>query len=374
MSEIADAVQIIRVSMDGLELAIKLGSGTVENIQKLLKFLHGMLAYEKHMGKTSMKKLLMRGGDLQVLQFKESDMKKVKRYAKKYGVLYTVLPNMGKDKDKVEILFHSEAVPRINLLMQKMKSDEMQLKSMDTYLKEAGDEELSKFDQYLHEQKQGNLDVHADENLDNLLAKVGRYAVERKSVSVDEVRQELAVESEKAEKALDKLKRIGVVGEPDQLGNYKVMMDKQSFEESIKRYQKLAERMRMIAASKNTNLVDIAISTKMIEQENVHAIKTRIPYTWGNRARYIWINKHDIVEINDGKTLLTYLDKEKDYKIYSKDNDVLTTLKGEELYKRSYSPVDKAVREKQEEINKQKEKLSEGLSNLFTEDVKTRER
>ena len=37
------------------------------------------------------------------------------------------------------------------------------------------------------------------------------------------------------------------------------------------------------------------------------------------------------MEIHNGKTLLTYLDKEKDYKIYSEDNRVLYTMKGEDL-------------------------------------------
>jgi hypothetical protein len=90
MSEIADAVQIIRVTLEGMEIAIRVGSGSLRTMQKVVKFLHGMLVYEKQMGKTTMKKLLMRGGDLQVLQFKKDDLKKVQKYAKKYGILYSV--------------------------------------------------------------------------------------------------------------------------------------------------------------------------------------------------------------------------------------------------------------------------------------------
>ena len=39
-----------------------------------------MLDYEKSLGKTSMRKLLMKGGDLQVLEFATADMKKVEKY------------------------------------------------------------------------------------------------------------------------------------------------------------------------------------------------------------------------------------------------------------------------------------------------------
>lgn len=80
MSEIADAVQIIRVTFDGVEVAMKVGSGSIKTMQAAVKFLYGMLNFEKQMGKTSMRKLLMRGGDLQVLQFDKSDLKQVRKY------------------------------------------------------------------------------------------------------------------------------------------------------------------------------------------------------------------------------------------------------------------------------------------------------
>lgn len=89
--EIQEAVQIIRVAYDGIEIAMKVGSGGIAAMQKAIDFLKGMLDYEKSLGKTSMRKLLLKGGDLQVLQFKTEDMRKVERMAKKYGILYSVL-------------------------------------------------------------------------------------------------------------------------------------------------------------------------------------------------------------------------------------------------------------------------------------------
>ena len=50
------------------------------------------------MGKTSMKQLLMRGGDLQVLEFNKEDMAKVQKLAKKYGILYSIMPDLEKSK------------------------------------------------------------------------------------------------------------------------------------------------------------------------------------------------------------------------------------------------------------------------------------
>lgn len=68
---------------DGIEIAMKVGSGGLGAMQKAIDFLKGMLDYEKSLGKTSMRKLLMKGGDLQVLQFETKDMKKVEKMAKK---------------------------------------------------------------------------------------------------------------------------------------------------------------------------------------------------------------------------------------------------------------------------------------------------
>ena len=100
--EIREAVQIIEVAYDGIEIAMKVGSGGIAAMQKAIDFLKGMLDYEKSLGRTSMRKLLMKGGDLQVLEFATADMKKVEKYAKKYGILYSVLPDADRKNGKTE--------------------------------------------------------------------------------------------------------------------------------------------------------------------------------------------------------------------------------------------------------------------------------
>ena len=53
--EIQEAVQIIRVAYDGIEIAMKVGSGGLGAMQKAIDFLKGMLDYEKSLGKTSVR-------------------------------------------------------------------------------------------------------------------------------------------------------------------------------------------------------------------------------------------------------------------------------------------------------------------------------
>ena len=48
--EIREAVQIIEVAYDGIEIAMKVGSGGIAAMQKAIDFLKGMLDYEKSLG------------------------------------------------------------------------------------------------------------------------------------------------------------------------------------------------------------------------------------------------------------------------------------------------------------------------------------
>jgi hypothetical protein len=352
MSDISDAVQIIRVGFEGMEIAMKVGSASIGTMQKTMKFIYGMLNFEKSMGKTSMKKLLMRGGDLQVLEFHKQDMKKVQKLAKKYGILYSVMPDLGRE-GKVEILFHSEATPRVNLLISKLKSDAISVKSMDKFLEESDDKELGAFDRFLKKEQSGKLDVHAGANLDGLIKKVGQYARDKKSISVDEIKNDLSIDRDMVTKALTELNKIGVVDKPDAAGQYKVIMDSDSIDARVNRFEELTNRMRTIAASKDTNLVDITIAKKMVVDENDHAIKTLIPGTYKTGAKYIWLDKSDIMDIYNGKTILSYLDRNKDYKIYAKDNRVLETVKGVSLFESHYDPVASGIREHFEKEMKQ---------------------
>lgn len=82
----------------------------------------------------------------------------------------------------------------------------------------------------------------------------------------------------------------------------------------------------------------------MIWEENERAIKTRVPGTYGEHMKFLWIEKKNLQEAYDGKSLLTSLRADKDYKLYSKDNQVVETMKGDELFHKHYDPVNKNVR------------------------------
>lgn len=347
--EIQEAVQIIRVGYDGIEIAMKVCGGTLEEMKKAMDFLIALMDHEKTMGKTDMRRLLMKGGDLQVFQFPTEDMKKVRKMAKKYGLLYSVLPDINQKDGMSEIIFHTEAVPRVNMLVQKLKSGHVA--TFDDYLKNGDEKEIDKVLSFLKNQKKGNEGLHteeaarAGEALSGLIEKVGSYAMEKKSINVEEIKENFSLEREQAEHVVGQLERIGVI-EKEEDGQHRVLMDKDAFQNRIRGYYELMQRMQTVAAAQNPNLADITIARKLIAEENDHAIKTRIPGTWGEEARYIWIGKERAMEIHRGKTILTFLDRDKDYKLYSADNRVMGTMKGEELYQGHYDRVSAEVRKR----------------------------
>ena len=358
--EIQEAVQIIRVAYDGIEIAMKVGSGGIAAMQKAIDFLKGMLDYEKSLGKTSMRKLLLKGGDLQVLQFKTEDMRKVERMAKKYGILYSVLPDCNKTDGMSEVIFHTEAVPRVNMMIQKLKFG--RIATFDDYLKNGDEKSLGKLMDFLKKQ-QGNEKSHTVEGdkvnsaIDGLIEKVGMFAMEKQAISVEQVKENFSINGEQAENVIKQLETIGVLGSKSEDGTHKVMMDKEAFINRIRGYQSLADRMRAISASKNTNLSDVTISKTLIAEENDHAVKTRVPGTWGKDVRYVWLRKENIMDIHNGKTMLTFLDTSKDYKLYDEQNRVVTTKKGDELYTH-YDKVESSVRERYEKVQKEQRKTT----------------
>ena len=353
--EIQEAVQIVRVVYDGIEIAMKVCGGSIGGMKKTVDFLIALMDREKTMGKTDMRKLLMKGGDLQVFQFPAEDTRKVEKMAKKYGILYSVLPDINKKDGMSEVIFHTEAVPRVNMMIQKLKSG--RIATFDDYLKNGDEKEIDKVLSFLKEQKKGNDSLHteeaarAGETLAGLIEKVGSYAMEKKSISVEDVRENFRVGNEQAENVVGQLERIGVLSK-EEGGQHRVLMDKEMFLKRMKGYRELAQRMQAVAAAQNPKLTDITITKKLITEENNHAIKTRIPGTWGENAQYVWINKDRAMEIHEGKTILTFLDCDKEYKIYSADNRVVGTMKGKELYEGHYDRVSAGVRKRYADVER----------------------
>ena len=77
----------------------------------------------------------------------------------------------------------------------------------------------------------------------------------------------------------------------------------------------------------------------MIWDETEQAVKTRVPGTYGANVRFLWLDKKDIRDANNGKSILTSLEKDREYPLYSEDGKVAQSIRGEDLYREHYDPV-----------------------------------
>ena len=84
--------------------------------------------------------------------------------------------------------------------------------------------------------------------------------MEKKAISVDQVKENFSINGEQAESVIRQLETIGVLGSKNEDGTHTVMMDKDAFINRVRGYQDLAERMRAVAASKNANLYNVKVT------------------------------------------------------------------------------------------------------------------
>lgn len=363
MSEMQDAVQIIRVTYEGIEMFFKVGSGGYRALKDMAGILKTLLDQEKLEGRTSVRQLLKKGGDLQVFSFDTGDMAKVKELLKKHGVLYAMLPDLNKKDGKSEILFHSEAAPRITAIIELLNAGKIE--TMEDYLDHADKEDLQEFIKS-ENQKKKEYDFMAFD-----FYAVGMYFAKNPEGSLAGVKEKLSMTDEELEPILKYMKKRGLMDQDKKTGKVLFSMKAESFkeyffsdawkedinfstkeenpdkEEVQKRYQK--------EKKKNPKVNGITIDRKLFYEETPEALKTRIP---GRMHEFLWIPKSDSVLINEGKTIYTDLQKDKEYQIVDDNNQEQYRITGEELYSRHYDPVSRK-REEQQRREMQKQKMQD---------------
>jgi hypothetical protein len=121
------AEQVVRMSLEGFEVAAKITGAGAKNIAILL---YSILKEEKKTkGKARLTSMLRSGKELKVFTVKKGDLKKFTQEAKKYGVLYCVLADRGnKDPNaEVDVIARAEDASKISRIVERFN-----LASVDT--------------------------------------------------------------------------------------------------------------------------------------------------------------------------------------------------------------------------------------------------
>jgi len=95
------AEQIVRLSLEGFEVAAKVTGEMAKDIAFLL--ISVLKQEQKTKGKARLTSMIKSGKELKVFSVSQKDLKKFTQEAKKYGVLYTVLRDKSNKNPNAEI-------------------------------------------------------------------------------------------------------------------------------------------------------------------------------------------------------------------------------------------------------------------------------
>ena len=118
MSYSGDAAeQVVRMSLEGSEVAIKLAGAGAKQLAILLYAI--LREQKKTKGKTRLTNMLRSGKELKVFAVKDTDLQLFCREAKKYGVLYCVLKDRDATDGITDIMVRAEDASKINRIFER---------------------------------------------------------------------------------------------------------------------------------------------------------------------------------------------------------------------------------------------------------------
>lgn len=115
------AEQIVRLSLEGFEVAAKVTGEAVKDIALLL--ISVLKQEQKTKGKARLTNMIKSGKELKVFSIAQKDLQKFTKEAKKYGVLYTVLRDKSnKSKNaEVDIIARAEDASKIQRIVERFE-------------------------------------------------------------------------------------------------------------------------------------------------------------------------------------------------------------------------------------------------------------
>ena len=129
------AEQIVRISLEGTEVALKLTGSAAKNIAAMIYAVLKNRDKNKTKGRQRLTAMLKSGKDLKVFTVSEEHLKQFAAEAKRYGVVYCALRGKEKSSDgMVDIMVRAEDASKINRIVERFK-----LAAVDKPDKEADD-------------------------------------------------------------------------------------------------------------------------------------------------------------------------------------------------------------------------------------------
>ena len=139
MNTSGDAAEsIVRMSLQGFEVAVRLSGSGAKNVAALLIAI--LKDKQQTKGKTRLSNMLKSGKELKVFTVKEEDLKKFTEEAKRYGVLFCALKSKGKSVDgMVDIMVRAEDASKINRIVDRFNLSTVDKASIKSEIQKSKD-------------------------------------------------------------------------------------------------------------------------------------------------------------------------------------------------------------------------------------------
>ena len=115
------AEQVVRLSLEGLEVAVRISGEGAKNLAVILAA--ALREEHKTKGKARLTNLIRSGKELKVFSIRNGDLKKFSSEAKRYGVLYCALKDKSNDSDHatVDVIARAEDASKIQRIMERFE-------------------------------------------------------------------------------------------------------------------------------------------------------------------------------------------------------------------------------------------------------------
>ncbi len=179
------AEQVIRISLQGIEVAARLSGSGAKNVAALLVAI--AKDKQKVRGKTTLTNMLKSGRPLKVFSIKTEDLKKFSEEAKRYGVLFSAIVEKNNNDGMVDILTREEDSSKINRIVERFKLATVDMAIINGEIekikveKTKGVEPINPKDKEVKEEKEKPLKKEANENINPSLGKTEKENLSKPS-------------------------------------------------------------------------------------------------------------------------------------------------------------------------------------------------
>lgn len=135
------AEQVVRMSLNGVEVAAKLSGKAAERLAVLLYAV--LKEQKKTKGKIRLTNMLKSGKELKVFAIKDTELQKFCEEAKKYGVLYCVLKDRDANDGLTDIMTRAEDASKINRIFERFGLASIDMGSVKTEIEKSRDKDAS---------------------------------------------------------------------------------------------------------------------------------------------------------------------------------------------------------------------------------------